>query len=101
MPATARHPFAVVVLALLASPVSFAQDANDNSVNCALIRDGVQRLACYDAQNDRQKAREQASEEALESSEAQADKLAADKEHRKSVVQGRSVQPRSGGSSET
>src|SRR5690554_1348496 len=86
MPATARHPFAVVVLALLASPVSFAQDANDNSVNCALIRDGVQRLACYDAQNDPQKAREKASEEALESSEAQADKLAADKEARAEIV---------------
>ena len=39
----------------MASPTVAAQAAPDEqkeTVNCALIRDGIQRLACYDAQND-------------------------------------------------
>jgi len=83
---TARFPLALIVLTLTASPASFAQDTGDSSVNCALIRDGVQRLACYDARNDPQTARDNASEEALETSEAQAEQLAADKETRAEIV---------------
>lgn len=72
----------IITLATLClgfGPVVQAQDREPaDTVNCALIRDGVQRLACYDAQNDPQAARQQASEETREASEAAAEQLVAD-----------------------
>ena len=47
---------------------------------CALIREGVQRLACYDSFNDPQAARAQASEQDVEDAEQAADTLAPNRE---------------------
>ncbi|MGC8119941.1 phospholipase A [Marinobacter sp. VGCF2001] len=55
-------------------------------VNCALIKSGVQRLACYDAQQDPQQQRETASDSELEKAEASAEQLVADKKVRESIV---------------
>lgn len=43
--------------------------------DCALIEQGIQRLACYDAKTDPRRAREAASEEQLERAEAATDTL--------------------------
>lgn len=56
------------------------------SVNCALIKDGVRRLACYDAQNNPKTERDKASAEQLESAEADAERLVADKKTRERIV---------------
>ncbi|WP_203143667.1 phospholipase A [Marinobacter mangrovi] len=55
----------------LTAPLAAAQDAVPDytgfaSDDCALIENGVQRLACYDAITDPEKARERASEERID-----------------------------------
>src|SRR5690606_41126616 len=67
----------------LSSPAMAQSNENTGSIDCALIRDGVQRLTCYDAQRDPQSARDQASEESLEHARQRAEQLVADKETRK------------------
>ena len=64
-----------------------AQDRPEEpDVNCALIKEGVQRLACYDAKYNPQAERNQASEEQLEEAEADAEELVADKKTREKIV---------------
>ena len=64
-----------------------AQDRPEKpEVNCALIKEGVQRLACYDAKYNPQAERDQASEEQLEEAEADAEELVADKKTREKIV---------------
>ncbi|WP_420194987.1 phospholipase A [Marinobacter sp. GH_1] len=60
--------------------------AEQSAVNCALIRDGIQRLACYDAQNDPDAARESANQEALQKAEQEADTLVADDVSREEIA---------------
>ncbi|WP_239985624.1 phospholipase A [Marinobacter salexigens] len=55
--------------------------------DCALIQEGVQRLACYDLFNDPQTAREQAGEQAVENAEQAADTLAPNRENRKRLAE--------------
>ncbi|MDX5337200.1 MULTISPECIES: phospholipase A [Marinobacter] len=73
---------AVLTMVLLAASSSVSAQANsgDDSerVNCALIRDGIQRLACYDAQNDPEAARESADDQALQQADEEAAALVAD-----------------------
>jgi phospholipase A1 len=67
----------LLLLGLTVSPLASGQEssATDREFegvtpqDCALIRDGVQRLACYDAINDPAQAREQASDEKREAME--------------------------------
>ncbi len=70
----------------LSSPAMAQRNEDTGSIDCALIRDGVQRLACYDAQRDPQSARDQASEESLEQARQRAEQLVVDKETRKKQV---------------
>ncbi|MEC9082259.1 MAG: phospholipase A, partial [Pseudomonadota bacterium] len=64
-----------------------AQDRPEEpDVNCALIKEGVQRLACYDAKYNPQAERDRASEEQLEEAEADAEELVADKKTREKIV---------------
>ncbi|MDL0432351.1 phospholipase A [Marinobacter sp. TBZ242] len=72
------------VLCLCAASASVAQQQTETEASfedmsledCALIEDGVQRLACYDAINDPVAAREQASEGKLKESSESLDALA-------------------------
>src|SRR5680860_185151 len=81
-----KHPNAWVskaaTLVLLWPALTIAQEtipADERQVaspeNCALIREGVQRLACYDSFNNPQTARDQASEQDVEEAEQAADTL--------------------------
>lgn len=77
-----RAPQAVV-LALLWPTITVAEEArptaadqDSSPVDCALIQDGVQRLACYDSLNNPKTAREQASEDEVEEAERASDTLA-------------------------
>ena len=77
-----RAPQAVV-LALLWPTITVAEEArptaadqDSSPVDCALIQDGVQRLACYDSLNNPKTAREQASEDEVEEAEQASDTLA-------------------------
>ncbi|OZB12196.1 MAG: phospholipase, partial [Marinobacter sp. 34-60-7] len=85
----ARFPFALparatglLVIGLLNAGTASAQ----SDINCALIEDGIQRLACYDARQDPAAARQQASEAELEQAEDRAGALAADDEARAEIV---------------
>ncbi|HLV77427.1 MAG TPA: phospholipase A [Marinobacter sp.] len=73
---------ALLVLSVTARSPALAQDTSVDSsdVNCALIREGVQRLACYDARHDPKAAREAAADSELEESEATAEAMVADRE---------------------
>lgn len=74
---------------ILLSKASLAiaqEQPEEPDVNCALIKDGVQRLACYDAKYNPQAEREQASEEQLEQAEEDAEELVADKKTREKIV---------------
>ncbi|WP_417518942.1 phospholipase A [Marinobacter sp.] len=55
--------------------------------DCALIREGVQRLACYDSFNDPQTARDQASEQDVEDAEQAADTIAPNKESQERLAE--------------
>ncbi|WP_372966450.1 phospholipase A [Marinobacter sp.] len=75
------------VASLTSTFPAWAQDAaSGETVNCALILDGVQRLACYDALHDPGAAREQADEANLKQAEQRAETLAADKATRQEIV---------------
>lgn len=70
----------------LAFPAWAQNEKNEDHVDCALILEGVQRLACYDAQRNPQAAREEAKEKALEHANQRADILAVDEEQREEIV---------------
>lgn len=55
---------------------------------CALIEDGVQRLACYDFLNDPQAARDQASEQQMIDAEQASTALAPDKDDMEQMAEG-------------
>ncbi|MDO6443471.1 phospholipase A [Marinobacter sp. 2_MG-2023] len=82
-------------LALLWPALAIAQEptpTNDRPAasspeDCALIREGVQRLACYDSFSDPQIAREQASEQDVEAAEQAADTLAPDKRSQEQLAE--------------
>ncbi|MDO3721682.1 phospholipase A [Marinobacter sp. chi1] len=70
---TAKRLAALAVMALWVPTLLNAQESSNNSADgelsmadCALIENGVQRLACYDQQQDPQAARKSASPERLE-----------------------------------
>ncbi|RBW51183.1 phospholipase A [Marinobacter sp. F3R11] len=78
---------AAATLALLWPALTTAQEAGSagdplvtSPENCALIQDGVQRLACYDSFNDPQTARDQASEQEVNDTEQAVDTMAPDKD---------------------
>lgn len=87
MPFVARFPVACTASVLLyLCTTSLAtgaegQPESDRTFNdvtpeqCALIRDGIQRLACYDAINDPAEAREQAPEDEIDAASDSADAL--------------------------
>ncbi|SHK04796.1 phospholipase A1 [Marinobacter antarcticus] len=82
-------------LALLWPALTIAQEtipADDRQTTsleeCALIREGVQRLACYDSFNDPQTARDQANEQDVEDAEQAADTLAPDRKSQEQVAEG-------------
>ncbi|MGK0523798.1 MAG: phospholipase A1 [Pseudomonadales bacterium] len=60
------------------TPAESRQSASPEE--CALIREGVQRLACYDSFNNPQAARDKASEQEVEAAEQAADTLAPNRE---------------------
>ena len=89
---TSRAPQAIA-FALLWPTLAVAEDAQqtandqENSpVDCAVIQEGVQRLACYDSLNNPQDARDQASEEQVENAEQASDTLAPDHDSRNGVA---------------
>ncbi|MEH6561064.1 MAG: phospholipase A [Marinobacter sp.] len=89
---TSRAPQGAV-LALLWPALTVAEEARPaaadqerSPVECALIQEGVQRLACYDSLNNPKTAREQASEEQVEEAEQASDTLAPGRERRKNAV---------------
>ncbi|BEH13141.1 phospholipase A [Marinobacter shengliensis] len=81
---------AALTVMLLASSASISAQETPGkegaSVNCALIRDGIQRLACYDAQNDPETARTSAEQEEVEQAEQKADAMVADDASREEMV---------------
>lgn len=83
-------PAKVLAMTLVATSSAALADEGttpeQSAVNCALIRDGIQRLACYDAQNDPETARESADEEALEQADEEAAGLVADDATREDMV---------------
>jgi len=87
-----HYGFSAGALALILSAASATLAAQavpeeqNETVNCALIRDGIQRLACYDAQNDPNTARESADEDALEQADEEAAALVADDTSREEMV---------------
>ena len=73
------HSGLALALFLATSAVAEEAPANEaDPLNCALIRDGIKRLACYDAQRDPGAAQEAADDDALERTEREAETLAAD-----------------------
>jgi len=84
------RPNCVLALCLASvtlSSAAMAQSSEDPSgVDCALIRKGVQRLACYDARHDPKAARARANEQSLKQAEKSAETLVADKETRQKLV---------------
>lgn len=68
-----KAPLAITTLALLWPAFAVAQETS--SINCALLQDGVKRLACYDTLNDPQTARDEANEEEVKSVERTADTM--------------------------
>ena len=90
-----RYPYgfsaawALTLMFAMASPTVAAQAAPDEqkeTVNCALIRDGIQRLACYDAQNDPIAARKAADEDTLQQADEEAAIPVADDARREQIV---------------
>ncbi|MBE0486522.1 phospholipase A [Marinobacter sp.] len=85
-------PGIVLALSLIAANVSASprelSTENDGAINCALIQDGIQRLACYDAQTDPQAARASADEDSLEQAEQDADALVANGTAQEVVAEG-------------
>ncbi|WP_138436849.1 phospholipase A [Marinobacter shengliensis] len=83
-------PATVLAMILVATSSNALADEgttrDQSAVNCALIRDGIQRLACYDAQNDPEAARESAKQEELQKAEQEADTLVADDVSRQEIV---------------
>lgn len=86
---------AAATLALLWPALTIAQEAtsaDDRGIaspeNCALIQDGVQRLACYDYFNDPKAARDQASEQDVSDAEQAAVTLAPDNDALEQVAGG-------------
>tara|TARA_R110002111_G_scaffold102533_3_gene158998 strand:- start:239 stop:1366 length:1128 start_codon:yes stop_codon:yes gene_type:complete len=82
------------VLVLLWPALAIAQEstqADDRQATspeeCALIREGVQRLACYDSFDNPQAARDQASERQVEEAELAAETLAPYRETQGSVAE--------------
>jgi len=89
---TSRVPLGVV-LALLWPALTAAEEARpaatdqeSSPVDCALIQEGVQRLACYDSLNNPKTAREQASEKQVEEAERASDTLAPGRERREDLA---------------
>lgn len=78
---------ALCLASVTLSSAVMAQSSQDPSgVDCALIREGVQRLACYDARHDPKAARARAKEQSLKQAEKNAEALVADKETRQKLV---------------
>lgn len=84
-----------VTLILLWPVLTIAQEGTPADVrqavspeDCALIPDGVQRLACYDFFSDPQAARDQASEQEMNDAEQAAATLAPDKNDLEQVAEG-------------
>ncbi|MDX1554496.1 MAG: hypothetical protein R3212_00555, partial [Xanthomonadales bacterium] len=76
-----RYPYgfsaawALKLMFATTSPTVAAQAAPDEqkeTVSCALIRDGIQLLACYDAQNDPIAARKTADDDTLQQAHEEA-----------------------------
>ncbi|MFO8141361.1 MAG: phospholipase A [Marinobacter sp.] len=70
------HSGLALTIFLGASTLAIAEETPPNpaaTVDCALIRDGIQRLACYDAQRDPVAAREAADDGTLERAERAAE----------------------------
>ncbi|MDN6320023.1 MAG: phospholipase A [Marinobacter sp.] len=83
----------VIALALLWPSFTVAQGAQSSAASqetlprdCALIKDGVQRLACYDSITNPTAARDHASEKQIEGAERATDTLAPDGESRNDVA---------------
>lgn len=83
------------MLILLWPALSVAQDTTfaakrqvASPDDCALIREGVQRLACYDSFSNPQKARDQASEKDVEAAEEAIETLAPDRKDQKQAAEG-------------
>lgn len=90
-----RYPYgfsaawALKLMFATVSPTVAAQAAPDEqkeTVSCALIRDGIQRLACYDAQNDPIVARKTADEDTLQQTDEEAAIPVADDARREQIV---------------
>lgn len=76
----------VLVTASATVEAQAAPDEQNEAVNCALIRDGIQRLACYDAQNDPIAARKTADEDTLQQADEEAAIPVADDARREQIV---------------
>ncbi|KPQ27300.1 MAG: phospholipase A1 [Marinobacter excellens HL-55] len=85
-----RWPSGFVVTFLVgASSLATAQEpktGNTESVDCALVSDGIQRLACYDAQHDPTEAQASADEDSAARAERNAEALAADDATREELI---------------
>jgi len=78
---TSRPPLAVVLALFWPTFAIAANTATGQEMaveDCALVKDGVQRLACYDSFNQPQAARDQATEAQVEDAEKVSDTLAPD-----------------------
>ncbi|GGC69552.1 phospholipase A [Marinobacter halophilus] len=83
------HSGLALTFSLGASALAVAQDTpttEAETFDCALIRDGIQRLACYDARRDPLAARAEADEDAVARAERDAETLAVDDASREELV---------------
>ncbi|PSF12263.1 phospholipase [Marinobacter fuscus] len=77
---------AMLCLAVSSCVVAEESPATAAEVNCALIKSGVQRLACYDARQDPKKERKKASDTELKEAAKTAEQLVADRKAREKIV---------------
>lgn len=88
-PQSSAIAFALLLpgFAVAAKPQPAATGHEITPADCALIQDGVQRLACYDSLNNPKVARDQASEEEVEIAEQASDAIAPARESRNEVAE--------------